>query len=554
MTSSNTDATMPTPTAETPAATESIFKAATFIAVLTLISKALGFIRDWQIFHVFGASLATDAYFAAVQLPWYSLILVGGLGGPFHSAVVALFSKWVQPGQPPGAAAIRKANQLLTVVGLVFMAIAVGVWVYATPIMQLFLGSQRPELLALSAQHLRIMAPVLFFGGWIGVFYGLLNVAQHYFWPSMAPAVMNVVMIGALALTPATPEGTVLAWATLIGGGLQLLAQLPTTWLKGFNPLKFGKAGFAPLEKSALKGFGELVFPMLLGTTIGQLLVFVDLFFVNQLAEGGWSAIVLSNRLLQLPIGVLQTAMLVPLFPRFGRAVADKNWAGLRTDLANGVVTLWIIGAPMVAVLWLAGQPLVAMVFQHGEFDSSDTAMVALALSFQALQILPYFARDTFTRVFYAMEDSLTPLWVSLLAIAVKFACNWVFVGWFDLGGITLSTSVITLVNMVLLGGLLSAKHGKQVGGFGLKYLGKRLWQIVLASVLFGVGLWAGQGVTPVVLDALSLTLPTLVQWGVGFTVGLLLGAVLYVVALSLLKVSEMTLVTQRVQAMIDKR
>lgn len=476
--------------------TESLFKAAGFIAVLTLVSKGLGFFRDWQIFHVYGASLATDAYFAAVQLPWYALILVGGLGGPVHSATVAVFSKLLNQGDTqPNEATRRLANHCLALLGVVFLGLSLAVWAYAQPIMAAFIGNDRPELLALASGQLRVMAPVLFFGGWIGLFYGLLNVLNHYFWPSMAPAVMNVVMIVALLLAPADPNGWILAWATLVGAGLQLLVQVPPLWAKGFIP-SVAKQFWKPLQTVDLKRLGELLFPMLVGTTIGQLLVFVDLFFVNQLTDGGWSAIVLSNRLLQLPIGVLQTAMLVPLFPRFGRAVAAQDWSTLRRDLANGIISLWLLGMPMLVVLWVLGEPLIRVVFQYGAFDAGDTAMVALALSFQALQIIPYFARDTFTRVFYALEDSVTPLWVSVIAIGVKFLANWVFIQWFGLGGITLSTSVITAVNMVLLGGLLVRKHGNTLGiTFGLKYLAASLGKILLSGAVYAgmvIILWQG--------------------------------------------------------------
>jgi putative peptidoglycan lipid II flippase len=474
----------------------SLLKAAGFIAVLTLASKGLGFIRDWQIFHVYGAGLATDAYFAAVQLPWYALILVGGLGGPVHSATVSIFSKLLgdDGATQPNEATRRLANQCLLLLAAVFGGLSLGVWFYSTEIMTLFIGTERPELLALASGQLRVMAPVLFFGGWIGLFYGLLNVVNHYFWPSMAPAVMNVVMIIALLLSPVDPNGWVLAWATLVGAGLQLFVQLPPLWAKGFIP-SIAKKGWLPIQKIELKRLGELLFPMLVGTTIGQLLVFVDLFFVNHLSEGGWSAIVLSNRLLQLPIGVLQTAMLVPLFPRFGRAVEAADWPTLRRDLANGIISLWILGAPMLVVLWILGEPLIRVVFEYGAFDAGDTAMVTLALSFQALQILPYFARDTFTRVFYAMEDSMTPLMVSVVAIAVKFAANWVFVQWFGLGGITLSTSVITFVNMLLLGGLLARKKSQngEPLHFGLHYLSRSFIKILVSGGVYAamvVGCW----------------------------------------------------------------
>ena len=75
--------------------TESVLKAAWIIAVVTIISKLIGFIRDIVIANYYGASLVSDAYYYAYQIPSLSLILLGGVGGPFHSATVAVFSKLI---------------------------------------------------------------------------------------------------------------------------------------------------------------------------------------------------------------------------------------------------------------------------------------------------------------------------------------------------------------------------------------------------------------------------------------------------------------------------
>jgi putative peptidoglycan lipid II flippase len=470
----------------------SLWEAAKFIAGLTLISKALGALRDWQIFHVFGASVATDAYFAAVQLPWYSLILLGGLGGPFHSAVVAVFSKLIDAGKPPSEEANRLANTVFAVVGVVFMLASIGLGMFAQPVMQALMGGdESATTVALAAQHLRILAPVVFFGGWIGVFYGLLNVYHHYLWPSLSPALMNIAMMAALLLFPVDANGLILSYATVLGAALQCLMQVAPTlkekWRFTLNP-----SGWAKLSDPNVKQLAILIGPMLIGTTIGQLLVMVDMLFVSKLEEGGWSAVVLSNRLLQLPIGVLQTALLVPLFPRFGRAVADTDWLSLQTDMRRGIVPLWLVSIPMITAIVLLGEPLIRLVFEHGAFNAHDTALVSLALSFQALQVVPYFARDTFIRVFYAFGNSWTPLWVSLAAIGVKWGLNSLLVGPLGLGGITLSTSLVTLINMLLLGGLLWRSHAASVSTSlkGLLGVLGHLVLITLVMIGMGWGLW----------------------------------------------------------------
>ena len=74
-----------------------IFKAAGLIAIITIISKFIGFFRDIIIAKYFGASLVSDAYFYAYQIPAVALLILGCVGGPFRSATVAVFSKFIDP-------------------------------------------------------------------------------------------------------------------------------------------------------------------------------------------------------------------------------------------------------------------------------------------------------------------------------------------------------------------------------------------------------------------------------------------------------------------------
>lgn len=529
-----------------PQAPPSLWKSASFIAGVTLIAKALGFFRDWQIFHIYGASLATDAYFAAVQLPWYSVILLGGLGGPFHSMVVAIFGKWVTPPDTPSHKINQLASAFVVLVGLVFVVLSVLTYFYATPIMSLLLRHAKPELLALSAQHLRILAPMVFFGGWLGIFYGLLNIYHHFLWPSLSPAAMSVVIIATLAWQGWRGEpdqGQMLAWATVVGALAQLLVQCPVLLRFGWRP---AVPDWKPLLPE-LKQLGEMIFPLVIGTTIGQVMVYVDMAFVSQLEEGGWAAVILSNRLMQLPIGVLQTAMLVPIFPRFSRAVADKNWSALRDDIQLGVVTLWIISVPMLIIIVLLGGEYIRLIFEHGEFTERDTAMVTLALTFQAVQMVPYFARDTLTRVFYAFEDARTPMFVGLFAIGMKYLLNTVLVKQFGLGGITLSTSIITAINMIILGTVLHYGHFKPLGKtYGVRLLLLRLGQLLFAGVPVAAVLWL----------SLSVWMPwvhhpqLLVQWGalIGLSVLIMM---CYWLVVSKMPVPEVNTLNQRLKCLL---
>ena len=59
----------------------------------TLLSKVGGLGRQLVIAAAFGVGAAYDAYNYAYVLPGFLLILLGGINGPFHSAMVSVLSR-----------------------------------------------------------------------------------------------------------------------------------------------------------------------------------------------------------------------------------------------------------------------------------------------------------------------------------------------------------------------------------------------------------------------------------------------------------------------------
>lgn len=527
--------------------TPSLLKAAGLIAVVTIFSKLLGFIRDWAVMYAYGTSLVSDAYYAAFQLPSFAIILLGGLGGPFHTATVAVFSRLIQDQEAPSERARRLASTFITLTGIVFTVLSVLTFLLARPIMGLILHGAAPSLIDSAAAQLQVMSPCILAGGVVGILYGLSNIYNCFVWPSLSPVAMSVTILLGLWLVPGDTTGMVLAWSTLAGGILQVLMQLPEFFRQKFT-LKPAFDWKAPEIRQA----GELLFPATVGTTIGQLVTYVDMFFAASLGAGGWSAVTLSNRLVQLPLGVLQTALLVPIFPRFSRAAADGNFEEIKRTFKTGVISLWLISIPLLILMMMYTEPLIRLIFQHGKFDAKATELVSLALVYQALQIIPYFARDSITRVFYAFQDSRTPLMVGLLAIGVKAVLNWLLVTQLHLGvgGITAAITLVTFINMTLLG-ILSKKH---IPDLGFAEMVLPFGKLAMAGVLMMAACFGSQWLLQ--LTPLTQGLPVApALWEYGrIALAAAVGIGVYVLVTLQLKVSEAQYLQERIGGRLLKR
>ena len=175
-----------------------ILKAAWLIAMVTLASKFMGFARDMVVANFYGATQVSDAYFYALQIPSLAIIILGGVGGPFHSATVAVFSKLIGVNGKPDEVTNKLYNTFLTITFLIFAALAIIGFIFADKIMALIISAGSPELVSLATQHFKIMAPIILIGGIIGIFYGLLVTHQRFILPNLSPMVLSIVVIIAI--------------------------------------------------------------------------------------------------------------------------------------------------------------------------------------------------------------------------------------------------------------------------------------------------------------------------------------------------------------------
>jgi putative peptidoglycan lipid II flippase len=144
----------------------------------------------------------------------------------------------------------------------------------------------------------------------------------------------------------------------------------------------------------------------------------------------------------------------------FTRLVANKDYDGIRTYFNKGVGLLFYVAIPIVIGISTVGMDCVRLVFERGEFDYNSSVMVFEALLYLSVSIIPYVFRDSITRVYYAFDDARTPFVVAGSSILLKVLFNYIFIDVMNMqiGGITLSTSLVTLYNAVGLGVLMSRK------------------------------------------------------------------------------------------------
>ena len=453
-----------------------LLRAAWWIAVIIFLSKVAGFLRDIVVANYYGASVVSDAYFFAYQIPALVIVILGGVGGPFHSATVAVFSKLVKDFTKKPEPEVKKLfNTFETFSILLFLFLSILCYFFPKEIMSVIINDGSEELLNLAAYHLKIMSPMVVMGSVLGLYYGILVTYKKFLLPNISPSMVSFGIIAVLLFSKGDTNGFYLAVGTTFGCFLQLILQSPAVRMLGYGY----RPSFDFLHNKNFNELLELLFPAFLSSTIGQLGVYVDMFFSSGLKEGAWTAFGYANRIFQFPVGLLLSAILVPLFPLFSRLVAQKDYDGVRHYFTKGVGSLIFAGTYLMILIFIVRTDAIRLALERGAFGSDATLMVSEILFFISLSIIPYVFRDSATRLFYSFNDSKTPFYIAMACILLKVFLNWILVKPFGINGIALSTTLITLFNGACLALLLRKKIS-----IGYRKLLRTVVKILLAGLL----------------------------------------------------------------------
>ncbi|MBR1616614.1 murein biosynthesis integral membrane protein MurJ [bacterium] len=429
-----------------------LLKSAGLIMVVILLSKVAGFLRDVVVAKYYGASLVSDAYFYAYQIPALAIVILGGMGGPFHSATVSIFSKIVKNFETKPDIKIKKLfNTFETFSILIFGSIALICFFFPDQVMHIIISQASDELSSLAAIHLRIMSPVIVVGALLGLYYGILVTYNKFLLPNIAPSMLSFGIILTLFISKGDDTGFYLAIGTTLGALLQLLLQTPVVAKLGYT----FKPCFEFFHNKNFNEILELLMPAFLSSTIGQIGIYVDIFFASSLAQGQWTAYGYANRIFQFPVGLMLSALLVPLFPLFTKLVAQNKLEEVKHYFNKGVGSLIYVGTFVMIYIFISRVDLISIALERGAFDHNATLMVANVLFFISLAIIPYMFRDSITRLYYAFQDSKTPFYIAIASIFFKIIFNSILVKPLGINGIALSTAIITLINGTLLAFLI---------------------------------------------------------------------------------------------------
>ena len=463
----------------------SVVQATGLIATGNIASRILGLMREIVLTNLFGASVAVDAFNIAVIVPkaFYDLLI----GGHINSALVPVLSETASKQTPREFwHLISLLMSFTTVIITTLVLVLVG---FAPSIVRIVAGESSPTTLLLATNLLRITAPALLFLSLFAIISGTLYAIHVFAFPAFAGAMFNgIIVIATLVAAPTLGiRATAIGW--LLGSVAQVMLQLP-----GLSKSQL-RITFQ-WRHPALIQMNVLYVPVLISLVVDTMVIrFFSYRLANGVGEGSISYMNWATTLIQFPQGLVATAISIAILPTLSLQAARllqtqrrhyeaafKDTLGLGLRLATSLILPATIGLMVLAT------PIVDLLFEHGQFNTVDTAITVMVLRLYLIG-LPFAAIDLLlVYAFYARQDTLTPALVGLLSLGAYMIIAIGLIQPLGLYSLMIADSVKHMIHASVCSYLLLYR----LRGLGTQRLMKTAIRASVASVIMGIvgGLW----------------------------------------------------------------
>ena len=395
--------------------------AALAVAAGILLSRIAGLVRERVFAHYLGNSDAAGAFKAALRIPNLLQNLFGE--GVLSASFIPVYARLLAEGREEEAGRVAGVvASLLTL--LVALLVALGTagarWLIDV-VAPGFSGDVR-ELTITLVQIMFSGVGLLVLSAWC---LGILNSHRRFFLSYVAPVLWNVAQIAALVVFGIKLRGahdsqarlvTVVAWATVVGAGLQLLVQLPTA-LGLVRRLRPSLSLAAQPVRQVLHNFT----PVVVSRGVVQLSAYVDQLLASYLGPASVAAMAYAQQLYLLPVSLFGMAISAAELPEMSSALgSDAEIAGaLRKRLQAGFARMAFFVVPSVVAFLALGDVVVATLYQTGRFGAHDTVFVWMVLAGSTLGLVAVTQGRLCSSAFYALGDTRTPLVFAVIRVVL---------------------------------------------------------------------------------------------------------------------------------------
>ena len=461
-----------------------LLKATGTIGGLTMVSRILGFARDMIGSRVLGASHANDAFNIAFLLPNIFRRLFAE--GAFSSGFVPLFSRRLAAGGDKDAEEF--SNEILAVFMPALLVVTVVFEIFMAPLLGIVAAGYAdvPGKLELATELTRWTFPYLLFISLVALLSGVLNSLTRFAVAAFAPALLNIGLIIALLLGRGADDITTVRYMA-IGVTVSGIAQFALCWVavrRAGVKLHFGRPRVTPAVKELI----VLILPATAAAGVYQISQLFYGYFSTLLGEGALTKLAYADRLNQLPLSIIGTALGVAILPAISQALA-RNEDDVAADVQARAFDLsMLLTLPATLALAVGAVPIIGALFQGGEYTMEAAQTTGQILAILVTGLPAYVLVKVLTPAFYARKDVKTPVMIAVVVLVLSIPANFLLIPQMGIYSLATVTSTGAWVNFLSLFFILYARGHFRMPGWLVSRVARQLISaLLMAGALFVV-------------------------------------------------------------------
>lgn len=405
------------------------------VGFLTVLVKVIGFYKETLTASTFGLSELLDTFYIAFLIPGFiQSVFIGSIKNVFIPNYIAGVSKDNE--KERGSFQSVTFGMVLTVTAVLILITLV----FDSFFLEMIFSGHTPEFYNLVHSQLYILIPCLLFWGLSSILGGLLEIDDKFFHTSIQPIFSAAVVIVSLLFFKEVLGDFVLAISTLIGSFLSTTYLLLMAFK--FNVLKLARPR---LNESIREMVAQLPAKVSSGFLTG-LNKFVDQFFAAQLAVGSISAI---NYGIKIPSLILTISMIVignVMLPHFSKKLLENRVKAFK-ELFKILKILFIAGLVLNGLIYIFSVDIIGLLFERNEFTAEDTQIVSRIQQIIIIYVPFYLCGNLLGKFLTSINRNSFMAWVSLYNLIANVVLNFIFVKFYGVYGLAMSTTIVISVS-----------------------------------------------------------------------------------------------------------
>lgn len=494
-------------------------KSVGLIIIISLGSKVLGFIREALIAFRYGSGAGTDTFFIALSaITLFSAILTQTINTTLIPVLADVEIKEGKEGKK------NHFNNFLNTITIVALLLSVVAFALAPYIMKVIAKGFEGEQFQHAISMMRLGLPILLFSTIVGAFRGYLQTEERFSESALSAYPFNLVYILFLLFLAEKFSITALMVAAIFAEAAKLLIPIPSLLSLGYR-----YEWIVDLKDKYMQQMAVLVPPVLLSVGITDINSIVDRSMASSLIGGSVSALNYANTLKNIVHSVFITAILTVIFPLLSKEANTKNFKRFKKIMQTSMNVVLLILIPATIAMIILSGPAVMFAYQRGAFGDRAAWMTQTALMAYSVGLIGAGVKALLIRIFYALQDTKTPMINSFYDLIFNIILNVIFVRFLGHNGLALATSLSTTFTAVIL--LYELR--KKIGNLGLEKMIQSSIKIAVSSVIMGVVVYVFYNYSMALFD------PNRLFELIILMITVLIGFSLYLLLLYLFKVDE---------------